>query len=47
MAYMNENDPDNHPIREYSYSLPVDQSGELTPEEREVYNKIKRTFVIY
>ena len=42
MTYLDENDTDNHPIREHSCFLPVDQSWELTPEEREVYKKISQ-----
>ena len=36
---MKENDL-RHPIKGHSYSVPVNQLEELTPEEREVYNKI-------
>ena len=39
MTYMKKSDL-RHPIRGHSYSVPVNQSRELTQEEREVYKKI-------
>ena len=39
MTYMKESDL-RHLIRVHSYSVSVNQSRELTPEEREVYKKI-------
>ena len=39
MSYMKESDL-RHPIRGHSYSVPVNQLEELTPEEREVYKNI-------